>query len=294
MAPGRSLSLVTSRTALVGMVVGVALGLSLKPALLFVFPALPMRLTTLGPRARSMTAMGATIAEAPSAQRVGLEQEEQEELRGKEEELAELEKLVVQGDMNAHFRLGQALRKGRWIEQDFDRAFELILEAAEQDHVRAQFMTGLMLIRGEGCEVDVETGMNFLTMAAEEGLAKAQNAIGMLHLMGEGPDGEDLLSAAFWLKKAAEQGNAEAQYQLGTMLLEGHGLESNATWAASFFEKAALQGQAEAQEAFAQLLWKGVGVPQSKAQAARWFSEAAEQENAEASFCLGCMLRTGE
>lgn len=74
--------------------------------------------------------------------------------------------------------------------------FQLIFDAAQQDHVRAEYVLGrspqigknctlplwrcgesvfsfllrTMLIRAEGCEEDVDTGVNFVLMAAEDEL----------------------------------------------------------------------------------------------------------------------------
>ena len=43
-----------------------------------------------------------------------------------------------------HFavRLGQVYRKGRWVEKDLRKAFQLILDAAQQEHVRAEHVLG--------------------------------------------------------------------------------------------------------------------------------------------------------
>lgn len=64
------------------------------------------------------------------------------------QEVAELEERANEGDPDAQFRLGQLLRKGGVVEKDVVRAFSLVLEAAEKEHVRAQYLIGLMLVRG--------------------------------------------------------------------------------------------------------------------------------------------------
>ncbi|CAJ1353373.1 unnamed protein product, partial [Effrenium voratum] len=84
-----------------------------------------------------------------------------------QQEIAQLEERAAAGEADAQFRLGQVFRKGRQAEQDLVRAFQLIYDASQQDHMRAQYVLGLMLIRGEGCEEDVDLGVSFVLMAAE-------------------------------------------------------------------------------------------------------------------------------
>ncbi|CAE7317929.1 ybeQ [Symbiodinium natans] len=215
-------------------------------------------------------------------------------LKSATEELAELEERAARDDADAQFRLGQLLRKGRVVEKDMVRAFQLVLSAAEQEHVRAQYLIGLMLIRGEGCEIDEETGVNFVLMAAEDGLPAAQHAMAKIYLTGVGPQGKDLLSGVYWLKQAAARDHLQAQLMLGNMLLSGNGVRRNATLAGDYFLLAAKKGSDEAQEVVGQMFRTGTGFDQDKDSAMAWMSKAAEQGRAEACIALASMYRKGE
>eukprot|EP00435_Cladocopium_sp_Y103_P016727 s1312_g4.t1 len=216
-----------------------------------------------------------------------------EDMAQAKKEIAELEELVKANDADAQFRLGQVYRKGRFVEQDFTRAFELIFDAAQQEHVRAEHLLGMMLIRGEGCEKDEDTGCNFVLMAAEDGYPPAQFAMGKLYMTGLHPAGEDKLSGAYWLKRAAVD-HVPAQLMLGELLLKGEGVKRNETLAAQYFMLAARKGSVEAQEIVGQLFRTGTGVPQDQALARGWLQKAADQGNEEACLTLASMYRKGE
>lgn len=228
----------------------------------------------------------AAVADAPAQDASLAEQTD--------DEMAELDRLAAAGDPDAQYRWAKELRRGRRVPQDLDRAFQIILEAADQEHVKAQNMAGLMLVKGEGTDADPEVGLFYLSRAAEAGLLRAQFACGVMHYNGLGLEEKDTLGAAFWWKKAADRGHIEAQFRLGGMLLSGDGLETNATWAADYFRRAAEQGHAKGQEAIGLLLRRGIGVQQDQAAAVRWLAMAAEQGVAEACFELGTMYRRGD
>eukprot|EP00933_Yihiella_yeosuensis_P034541 TRINITY_DN28015_c0_g1_i1.p1 TRINITY_DN28015_c0_g1~~TRINITY_DN28015_c0_g1_i1.p1 ORF type:complete len:406 (+),score=71.90 TRINITY_DN28015_c0_g1_i1:46-1263(+) len=224
------------------------------------------------------------------------EVEEDVELRRRaQEQISELEELAAKNDADAKFKLAKVYRSGRFVEKDLYRAYDLALEAAQQDHVRAQHLTGVLLIKGEGCEADEETGLYFLRAAAEEGFALAQHSVAMVYLKGASSEGKDLISGSYWLKQAANNGHAASQNLLGRMLLDGaDGIMQNQTWAAFYFKAAALQGTAEAAEAYGEMLRYGIGIPKDEAQAVIFLESAAKDDDPEACYALGCMHRVGE
>ena len=58
---------------------------------------------------------------------------------------------------------------------------------------------------------------------AEQGDPRAQTQIGLMYLRGQGV-GQNVGSAAEWLRKAAVQGNVDAQFHLGMLYVADPGL----------------------------------------------------------------------
>eukprot|EP00913_Durusdinium_trenchii_P019432 g18270.t1 len=162
-------------------------------------------------------------------------------------EIAELEELAAKEDANAQFRLGQVLRKGRFVEQDLIRAFQLIFDAAQQDHaasehVPAQLKLGEMLLKGEGVKRNETLAARYFMLAAKEGSVQAQEVVGQLLRTGTGlARDEDRRS-----ESAADQGNEEACLTLAAMCRKGEGSPRDPAAALRWFEKAAKSGNPEA------------------------------------------------
>ncbi|MDG6408432.1 tetratricopeptide repeat protein, partial [Glaesserella parasuis] len=73
---------------------------------------------------------------------------------------------------------------------------------------------------------------------AEQGYAVAQFNLGVMYDKGQGVN-QDYHQAAKWFQKAAEQGHAVAQFNLGNMYYNGQGVDQDYHQAAKWFQKAA-------------------------------------------------------
>ncbi len=77
-----------------------------------------------------------------------------------------------------------------------------------------------MLSKGQGCKVDLEKAFDWLLQAAEQGMPEAQVALGDALRAGSGVT-SDVAAATGWYQKAAEQKNNAAIRRL--QLLGGSG-----------------------------------------------------------------------
>ena len=188
------------------------------------------------------------------------------------------------GDAEAVFSLARKYAKGEGVQQDYKKAFELAMKAAEQGHVEAQAIVSQCYRKGTGVERDYSKSFIWLKKAAMQGDAISQyNLAGMLY---KRMIGEDVLSreeALMWLKEAAENGFADAQLALGELCYSGEWVAEDESEAKKWWEKAAAQGNAEAWLHLAGL-YRADGKTK---EALKHYRLAAEGGNVDAQYCLG-------
>ncbi len=156
-----------------------------------------------------------------------------------EDAMLNLWRSAVAGYPEAQTRVGDLLREGRDVPQNWTRAAYWYRQAADQGDGFAQGCVGLLYEHGDGVPQD---------------------------------DGE----AITWYRKAADQGDSYAQYSLGIRYRNGQGVPQNHDEAMEWFRKAADQGQQDAQCNLAFMYESGQGVAQDYVQAHMWFDVAAE------------------
>lgn len=75
--------------------------------------------------------------------------------------------------MNAQFYLGVCYECGEGIEQNYEKAAEWYIKAAEQGMPEAQFNIAMFYKYGDGVNKDLAEWVKWLTKAAEQGDPKA-------------------------------------------------------------------------------------------------------------------------
>lgn len=160
-------------------------------------------------------------------------------------------------------RARQYLYSGK--EQDFDKAFELLLLEAESGNAFAMHDLGRMLTDGLGREID-------LTLA-QEWYAKA-------------------LAALIAQEHTVENKRRPyLQYRIGKMYAAGLGTEQSYETAAEWFSQAVSANHKYAQYSLGGLYYRGQGVEKDYAQAFHLYASSATQGNPYASYELGKMYR---
>jgi tetratricopeptide (TPR) repeat protein len=94
-------------------------------------------------------------------------------------------------------------------QKDYDKAFPLFRQLAEQGHAFAQMSLGIMYANGYGVTQDDEQAVFWYRKAAEQGHVFAQSNLGYMYANGRGV-AQNNEQAVFWYRKAAKQGNANA------------------------------------------------------------------------------------
>ena len=179
------------------------------------------------------------------------------------------------------------------IPQDYLKAYDLFLEAAEAGHVGAQSYLGRMLCMGEGIAQDYDEAIKWLLPASEAGDPDAQNRLGVRYRCGQGVV-QDYLEAARLFKLSAEQGNPKALFNLATLYQEGRGVEQDKSKAYALIMQAAEDGDVLAQSYLGRMLCMGEHTEKNYAEAIKWLKLAAEAGCAESQNRLGVRYYYGE
>jgi len=98
-------------------------------------------------------------------------------------------------------------------EQDYEKAMDYYMQAADYDYAPAQAQIALMYQDGCGVEVDYAMAMEWNNRAAQQGDPQGQAQIGYLYHMGLGVT-QNLDEAGRWYSRAADQGDTWAAAKL--------------------------------------------------------------------------------
>jgi len=130
---------------------------------------------------------------------------------------------------------------------NYEKAFSMYKQYAEQGDALAQYDLGLMYYDGTGVSQDFQKAAQWVTNAAEKGLAEAQTLLGGLYFEGKGVK-QDYEASVRWYLIAAKKGNVDAEYNMGYMYENGFGVPLDCDRAEVWYSKAASQGDEESQE----------------------------------------------
>ena len=146
-------------------------------------------------------------------------------------------------------------------EQNYTKALQLYLTAADGGDAEAQFISGGMYFKGLGTIKDFKKAFKLLHEAAKNGksTAESEQILGQAFLLGSGVP-KNYQKALHWYQSAAEKGNKEAQNELGFLYFVGNGVEQDAEKGGDFFLKAAYNGLVVAQYNVGIMYYTGRGV----------------------------------
>ena len=165
------------------------------------------------------------------------------------------------------------------IPQDYLKAYDLFLEAAETGHVGAQSYLSKMLSLGEGVDIDMAESVKWGLLAAEKGDANAQNRLGVRYCYGEGVEQDDT-QAAKWFLRSANAGFPKAIGNIAYLYGIGKGVVQSDEEALKWGKKAADNG-IDNTELLIGYYYAEESTRDYEA-AVKWFTMAAEKGNPEA------------
>ncbi|MFK5041791.1 tetratricopeptide repeat protein, partial [Glaesserella parasuis] len=90
-------------------------------------------------------------------------------------------------------------------QQNYQAAFPIFKEFAEQGDASSQFNLGLMFSNGDGVSQDYHQAAKWYQKAAEQGYAKAQAMLGGMYGLGQGVR-QNGAAAKMWIGKACDNG----------------------------------------------------------------------------------------
>ncbi|RGB36753.1 kinase-like domain-containing protein [Rhizophagus diaphanus] len=143
-----------------------------------------------------------------------------------------------QNDSDSIFLLGYFNYMGIGTNEDSNKAFNLFINASEQDHILAQYYVGSCYQFSYGTVKNEKLAFEYYKKIANKGCALGIFNIGYFYSQGICIK-KDLKRAAFLYEKAAELGNSLAQYNLATMYIKGEGIDKDDNKALTLLKQSA-------------------------------------------------------
>ena len=111
-------------------------------------------------------------------------------------------------------------------DKDYERAFPLLLQLAEEENDVAQFVIGLCYQDGTGVKQNNKKAVMWYEASAKQGNVDAACNLADCYREGIGTEA-DQKEAFGWYKAAANQGDAYAENCLGTCYMLGFGVKKD-------------------------------------------------------------------
>jgi hypothetical protein len=135
---------------------------------------------------------------------------------------------------------------------DYDQAFPLLLQAANDGYPDAEMYVGCCYRDGKGVDEDLNEAFDWFGLAANKGNAQAQYNYGYCYYKGDGVDKN--WSLAFeWFQKSAEQNNKFGLLWTGYCYHKGIGVEKSYDNAYKYYVEARVHGNMDAEDRIKEL-----------------------------------------
>lgn len=177
------------------------------------------------------------------------------------------------------------------LPQDYRKAYEQFLEAAEAGHSESQFYLSQCYAYGEGIERNMEQAVVWCERSANNQYPPAQLCLARIYYSGYAVE-KDYTKALYWVSQASSGNDfGEALNMLGNMLHAGEGTATDMDGAYEAYSRAAELGYTDAQYNLGRML-----IMQFKEydKAFNWILKAAEKGDVDAQQQLGEMYYDGQ
>ena len=154
------------------------------------------------------------------------------------------------------------------------KAFELAMKTGDLDSMTA---LGVMYIGGIGVQQDNNKGFEYIKNAADKSHPKAQYTLGALYYLGAGVN-QDFKKAFDWLSLSAEQNYVDAKYNLAVMYELGKGVSQDFEKAYELYIAAARSNNIESQIKVAEMYQTGKGVEKNLEKSEYWLKKNEESK----------------
>lgn len=131
--------------------------------------------------------------------------------------------------------------------KDYDTAFPLFKELAEEGDASAQFYLGMCYEYAQGVTQNYYTAFDWYLCSAEQGNSYGEYGVGLCYRLGRGVL-SDYTQMIYWLSLSAEQGNAYGLLNLGYCYHKGIGVDQDLEEARRLYELADEAGHPAAKQ----------------------------------------------
>lgn len=180
-------------------------------------------------------------------------------LKCMEKALQKLEESADKGSPEAQFYLSKIYLQGYGVNQGFDRAFQLLKLAAEQEHLIAANNVAMMLVHGIGIEPNYDIASQLFEHVLEQGYFPAAFFLAKLQRVGLGTDPNPKKALELY-EIAGNQGHVLARYEAANIYRKGLEIEANYEKALELYEQNRKQGHKPSHHNSAIMHLKGQGV----------------------------------
>ncbi len=179
------------------------------------------------------------------------------------------------------------------VEPDYQKAFRLYSELAEEGNDAAMNNLGCMYDRGQvSDDVDYEKAFEWYLKAATLGDDVAMNNVANYYHDGNGCE-QDYDKALEWYRRAADKGYAAAMRNMARCYRYGEGVPKSGDEMKHWYELAIEKEDEDAMLQLAYCYCKGELVEKNEAEAVRLHTRAAEKGNKVGQYRLGWMYEQG-
>lgn len=188
-----------------------------------------------------------------------------------------LEEAVKNENEYAEYLLGKTLLLGEDVEQDSERAEELLKKSADKGNKYAKYILGKSYIEGILLLQNKKEGLRLVTESANEGFTGAEYYLGKLLYKGEIVN-QDIKNALYYLESAAEKESEYAAYLAGKIRLNEQGFK-DIKKAIKLFEIAAKNGNSYAEYQLGKLYVSGKEIEKDYNIGMEYLKSSAEKGN---------------
>ncbi|EXX64377.1 uncharacterized protein OCT59_024038 [Rhizophagus irregularis] len=158
--------------------------------------------------------------------------------------------------------------------EDKEKAFNLFINASEENHILAQYFVGQCYEFGNGITENETLAFEYYEKAANKDYASGQFKLGWFYDNGISVK-KDLKMAAYWYEKAANNRHLTAMYNLGHLYKNGDGVDKDHQKAFELFKKSAEGGYSSGITMLGRCYSSGIGVNIDKKKAVKLYQKAA-------------------
>lgn len=149
-----------------------------------------------------------------------------------------LEQRAIEGDVEAEVFLAKKLLSGDCGHENRDYGLDLMISAAQKNHVDAQFELGRLMYAEARTDPEEHEARELIETAAHAGLADAQELYGVI-IMHSSENAAQRDEGLYWLGSAASNGSSRAAIIAYTIFKNGvHGVQPDLCLAAMWAEAA--------------------------------------------------------